>query len=232
MKKTLYIFAIAAVAFACENDDDSQAGNTGGNNNPNTMDSVVTYKVTFNAIWSNTSHPTPLPSGAHFSPIVGLTHNSMGSIYTDGALASPGIKNMAETGNVFPLDNEIDALIANNYAGVRIVGSGIGTPASTSENFVATTKYSQVSMVTMIAPSPDWFIAVKNVNLIENGQWVSSKTVDAMAYDAGTDSGMGFQSANSVTNPPENVHMITTAPLADISGKVATMGTFTFERIN
>lgn len=231
MKKILYILALSVVAFACENDDDSQVNNN-NNNSGSTLDSNVTYRVTFNAVWSSSTHPTNFPAGAHFSPFIGLSHPSSTSLFTLGSLASPGIKNMAETGGTSPLNNEILSLVSSGQAGVLITGSGIGTPASTNSVVQINSNTPYVSLVTMIAPSPDWFIGVRDVNLIENGEWVATKTVNAGTYDAGTDSGMNFQSPNSVTSPAEGIHMIDTAPLADSNGDVAPLGSFTFERIN
>jgi hypothetical protein len=44
----------------------------------------------------------------------------------------------------------------------------------------------------MIAPSPDWFAALENQNLLANGQWADRLSVPARAYDASTDSGLTF----------------------------------------
>lgn len=33
-----------------------------------------------------------------------------------------------------------------------------------------------ISLVMMVAPSPDWFTGVKDVDLRENGAWAQSKT--------------------------------------------------------
>ena len=63
----------------------------------------------------------------------------------------------------------------------------------------------RVSVVSMIAPSPDWFISAHNVTLFENGRWTERKTVDAVLYDAGTDSGITFTARNNDTNPPEPI---------------------------
>ena len=58
----------------------------------------------------------------------------------------------------------------------------------------------------MIAPSPDWFIGVNSVNLLDtNSNWKTSISLDLYAYDSGTDSGTNYTSANSVTNPFQNI---------------------------
>ena len=57
----------------------------------------------------------------------------------------------------------------------------------------------------MIAPSPDWFIATRNVELYKDGEWQESLTIPARLYDAGTDSGETFTAANDDTNPKEPI---------------------------
>jgi hypothetical protein len=59
----------------------------------------------------------------------------------------------------------------------------------------------------MIAPSPDWFAGAANVELIENGRWVTHKRVILYAWDAGTDSGTTYQAADDDTVPRDRVRM-------------------------
>jgi hypothetical protein len=87
-----------------------------------------------------------------------------------------------------------------------------------------------VSVVSMLAPSPDWFIAVININLIENNEWVTSKTITADIYDAGTDDGATFVSPDEPTIPRVPIFEITTPPLA-INNVVAPLGSITFTKI-
>lgn len=79
----------------------------------------------------------------------------------------------------------------------------------------------------MIAPSPDWFAGVRGLPLIENGQWVPSKTVTLFPWDTGTDSGATFTSPDLVTVPRGVLTRIVTPPLAT-NGYAPPMGIFTF----
>lgn len=191
---------------------------------------VASYKVTFDAVWSAATHPTDFPAGAHFSPLIGMSHNADGKLFDMVSLASAGIKNMAETGSTSPLSSEIDAIVTTGDAHTRINGSGLGSPASTSINFEVTNAHSLVSIVSMIAPSPDWFIGVRDINLIQDCKWVESLTVDVVTYDSGTDDGSTFNSADAPSIPAVPVFMITTLPLGT-NGIVPALGTMTFERI-
>jgi hypothetical protein len=46
----------------------------------------ATYGVTFESTWSETTHPTDFPQFdlAHFSPLVGATHNADAVFWADG----------------------------------------------------------------------------------------------------------------------------------------------------
>ncbi len=83
----------------------------------------------------------------------------------------------------------------------------------------------------MVAPSPDWFIGIRDIQLFENGTWISSKTVPVNIYDSGTDSGMSYTSADLITSPQAPIFMITDAPLGT-NGVVPSLGAMTFERLD
>src|SRR5262245_36189318 len=57
-------------------------------------DFTAQYQVVFNATWSQATHPTNWPSNAHFSGLVGGTHNNNVHFWRDGETASEGIRLM------------------------------------------------------------------------------------------------------------------------------------------
>ena len=192
----------------------------------------ATYRATFEASWSNTTHPTDFPSGSHFSGLIGMSHNENILMFEAGTTASMGIRNMAETGSKSPLLGEIGTIIDEGSAQFVISGGGVNpSPGSVSVEFTITSSHPLVTITSMIAPSPDWFVAVESVNLFPNGEALNLVKETVEVYDAGTDSGTNFKSANQPTEPPGPISMITTSPLAD-TGTVAPMGSITFERIN
>jgi hypothetical protein len=83
----------------------------------------------------------------------------------------------------------------------------------------------------MIAPSPDWFVGVDSLNLIENGEWVTNKIVTLYGRDAGTDSGITFTSPDQVTVPRGVVTAFTGFPALQ-EGVIVPFGTFTFTRLD
>lgn len=185
------------------------------------------YTVTFDATWSAQTHPSNFPATPHFSGLIGTTHDSTVSFWQVCLPATPGIESMAETGSKSPLTSEIDAAAMAGSADALISGGGINpSPGSVSVSFQIDLDFPLVTLVSMVAPSPDWFVGVSGLSLLENGDWAPEKVVALLPYDAGTDSGSQYTSPNQDTNPPALIMQITSLPL----GNGVPLGTFTFAR--
>ena len=194
------------------------------------MPLTAEYTLTFNAEWSEETHPDSFPGNPHFSGLVGGTHHSDYVIWTPGGMATPGVEQMAETGSKSTLESEVDAAVAAGIAKEVISGGGVGTsPGSVSVTFQASQTHPLVSVVSMIAPSPDWFVGTHGLALFENGQWKNEVVVELQPYDAGTDDGVNYNSGDDDSDPQVPITRITGAPLKNGSS-VARLGTFTFSR--
>ena len=195
---------------------------------PTPPDSAA-YSVVFNATWSVATHPRDFPRGAHFSPLIGAVHNDGVRFWASGETATAGIESMAETGGTSTLRSEIRARIPANALSV-ISGPGLGTsPARTTiSRVVVRVDHPLVTLVTMIAPSPDWFVGVSGLSLMDEfGQWVEEIEFTLYPYDSGTDDGTGYTSANADSSPKQPIRSLRgEAPFSD-----APIGTFTFTRI-
>ena len=197
-------------------------------------DYTAQYQVVFDATWSQQTHPTNWPTAAHFSGLVGGTHNANVHFWRDGETASEGIRLMAELGQQTPLLNEIAPAITNGTAHFQLAGGGIRpSPGSVSLTFPTAMRrdFPLVTLVSMIAPSPDWFVGVDSLSLIENGQWVSNKVVTLCGRDAGTDSGTTYTSPDQGTVPRGVVSQFTGFPAIQ-DGMIVPFGTFTFTRLD
>ncbi len=195
-------------------------------------ETTATYKITFTGTWTEASHPTDYPSNAHFSALTGLSHKENTRLFEVGSLASEGIETMAETGNADILKDEIYDIIDMGNGFKKISGSGVGTgTGSTSVTVKVNIENSYITLVSMIAPSPDWFIAVQSVNLYENGKFVEEKTVEGIIYDSGTDSGTTFATPNQATSPVENIYIINDVPIGNGTTVENPYGTFVFEKM-
>ena len=97
---------------------------------------TATYDLTFTATWTSSTHPTDFPSNPHFSGMIGGTHNSAVSFWDTGAIASDGIKQMAETWRQgTSLRNEINQAISALNAGGIVEGSVMNSPGSQTITF-------------------------------------------------------------------------------------------------
>lgn len=173
--------------------------------------SNVSCTVVFEATWSESTHPVDYPGGAHFSPLIGATHNNQINFWRPGELASLGIKDVAERGAIGELQRAIRDEIYTSTAYAVIRGTGSGSPDEISADFILSPEYPLFTMVTMIAPSPDWFVGVYDIALYENGRWLDHY-IELYPWDAGTDSGTTYTSSNLVTDPAQPISLITDGP--------------------
>ena len=186
------------------------------------------YRLTFVGEWSPSTHPTDYPNNAHFSALIGNTHDENGGIWLPGLLATDGIEVMAETGSTSVLTNEINDLINLGVAEFRLLGSSADATQTVAFEFTITESHPLVSLTTMIAPSPDWFIGVHDLSLLQGAEWAEEVIVDLQPYDSGTDSGTTFISSNIETNPQQPISRIATAPFTNGNP----LGAFVFTRLS
>ncbi len=197
-------------------------------------DATARYQVVFNATWSQATHPAGWTTNAHWSGLVGGTHNSAVHFFRAGELATEGIRQMAEFGAKPQLLTEVGAAMTNGTADFQLSGSGLRpSPGSVSLTFPQPMRrdYPLVTLVSMIAPSPDWFAGVDSLSLIENDQWLAGKTVTLYSMDAGTDSGLTYEAPDQATVPHVAVMPHTGFPALQ-NGVIVPFGTFTFTRLD
>ena len=189
---------------------------------------TAVYKVRFKPTWSAQTHPQDFPPNPHFSGLIGGTHSGSVSFWQPGGLASPGIEAMAERGATTPLDDEVQLAIDQGNALAIITGGGIAnSPDGAAQAFFTVSQdHPLVTLVTMVAPSPDWFVGVQGLNLMSTSDWLEEKVVTLYAWDAGTDGGATYRSTDNNTSPKQPISLIETGPL----GNGEPLGTFTFTR--
>ncbi len=188
----------------------------------------ATYKLVFEATWSEDTHPSDFPSNPHFSGLIGGSHDERVSFWEVDELASAGIKSMAETGSKTALRNEVEDAIDDGTAADVLDGGGIGTsPGSRQMTFTITPDHPLVTVTSMLAPSPDWFVGVSGLSLLEDYEWIDTVEVELFVYDAGTDSGSTYDSPNDPTTPREPIAKIEGYPF-EVDGQVVSVGTFSF----
>lgn len=176
--------------------------------------SSAIYDVTFNSTWNATEHNS-IPSNDHYSNLVGATHKNENEYFQIGQTASTGIKNMAEIGSNSALMSEVqNSTNTKEWFNSTFSPNDAENGSATIANIEVNEEHHLLSLVSMIAPSPDWFIAINSLDLRNNTNtnWKQSFTIDVFVYDAGTDSGTNYNSANAPTSPAADIFMINGAP--------------------
>ncbi len=188
------------------------------------------YEVRFESVWSAATHPTDFPDDAHYSRLIGGTHDSRAVFWRGGLIASDGIQRMAERGRTTPLDEEVNAAIASGRAQHLLQGPALErSPGSIAIEFDITRTFPLVTLVTMIAPSPDWFVGVSGVPLFTDGQWRDVVDLELFAFDSGTDSGPTCRSADEVTSPQQVISRLGGYPVG-VVGSAPSFGRMVFTR--
>jgi hypothetical protein len=160
--------------------------------------SPARYRVTIVQEWSASTHPTTLPARWHTSPAVLAAHRLPGDMFAVGEPASPGIELMAETGATSVLRSE---LAATATVGEVDTGGGINGTGTSRLDVGVDASNGHLSLVTMLAPSPDWFVGFSAVQMWDGDAWIDRIEFDLQPYDAGTDSGTRFTSGDIDTQP-------------------------------
>ena len=191
----------------------------------------VAYTVEFVSTWNNVDHRVNFPRGPHFSPLIGATHKEGLDLFKLGEIASDGIKLMAETGGRNKLESEIACFKeAGKVENVILGRLPRPLPVKESVAFQINKKHSYVSLVAMLAPSPDWFVGIHDENLLDkNGDWLTEKEFSLRLYDAGTDDGLTYNSDNIDTQPRQFITRLTSdASDTSFTDGNPAVGTFTF----
>ena len=168
---------------------------------------AATYEVTFQGNWITASTPDGVVSGAHFTTLVGAVHNDGVTFWRSGGRASRGVEIVAERGVTPPFESKIDA---SPHAAV-VIKQSIGGGGTASATFLidVTRDHPLVTLLSMIGPSPDWFVGITGRSLLDGSdQWVPRLEVDLFPYDAGTEEGTEFSLDNLATDPQGTITSI------------------------
>jgi len=168
-----------------------------------TSQDTVSYDFTFTSSWNSADHNT-LPNSPHWSDLVGSTHNSNIQFWQLGVVATIGLKDLAEVGNNTNFELEINNAVNIGNAALYLETSFAPFAAissATLSDIVVSKDKPLLTLASMIAPSPDWFIGISSFSLLDNqGDWKAQGgtiTIDLFPIDAGTDSGTSYEAINS-----------------------------------
>ena len=118
--------------------------------------SEAVYRVTFQGTWTTAATPDGVPSGAHFSRLVGAVHSDGVAFLTSGSTASAGIEAMAEEDATATLKTEVQTAITATTALGVLEGSSnrINPTSSATPQATLSTAHPRITLVTMVRPQP------------------------------------------------------------------------------
>jgi len=125
--------------------------------------------------------------------------------------ASKGVEDVAETGNPSRLYQELMDYKKPNFVYKAYKANGPLNSHGEIMNMEIMVKdqYSMVSLISMIAPSPDWFVGVDSLDLCgSDGKWKDNRVINLPLWDAGTESGTEFASTDIATMPQDFIKII------------------------
>lgn len=193
------------------------------------------YRVEFVTTWFKTNFPYEYPDTSilhrpHFSGWIGTGHDAGWHLFQAGGIPTPGLELLAEKGRPSPLDEEIGAAIAAGHATALATSEPLRDFSRTASfEILVDEAHPMASAVAMIAPSPDWFTGFE-VDLREKNTWVARRTVDVMAWDAGTDDGITYLADNLDTLPKKPVTQASVMQFMK-GGRVMRVGFVTLTRL-
>lgn len=205
---------------------------------------AVEYRLTVRNDWNQAHHKPGAPPFSsviqpHFSHLGGGTHNSNLVVWEEGELSSPGMIKMQETGwidepgSTSDLKNEFDDHLASGVAG-SFLNYPIPDPwfpagTETELSFEIEESHPLVTLVSMLGPSPDWFVGVSGLNLRDGNHWKELVEVDLYPYDGGSRSRDNlFALFGRIERPQKPIAAITDIDDTLLLGSIP-IGKFTFE---
>lgn len=167
-------------------------------------DGMAKYQVEFYMAWTPARFGKSVPASAHISPLTAMTHKSRFSPFAEYCTATYPVEVVAESGNNKPLIWAMNRMtnVVGNVVGLSTPGKAVG-PTRVTVMADATRGFTQLSAITMLAPTPDWVAMENNIKLCRWGRWANLIHGPIYGYDAGTETRPGVN-----TRPKQNIYQL------------------------
>uniref|UniRef100_A0A8C5D2I6 Spondin-1 n=1 Tax=Gouania willdenowi TaxID=441366 RepID=A0A8C5D2I6_GOUWI len=174
------------------------------------------YRLTFFGNWSEKVHPKDYPRRAnHWSALIGGSHSRGYVLWEYGGYASEGVRQVAELGSPIKMEEEIrqkgdEVLTVIKTKAQWPAWQPLNLRAAPSAEFSVDRTRHLMSFLTMLGPSPDWNVGLSGEDLCtKECGWVQRLETELIPWDAGTDSGVTYESPNKPTLPQEKIRPLT-----------------------
>lgn len=177
----------------------------------------ATYRVSF----VNTLTPARFgdaipPTGLVYSPLTAVSHSNRASLLTVRGYARPAIAAVAKTGDNGPLLRLTSRLQKDGLVADVTSSMGPTMPGNATRlTLRVPCDHSFITVVSMIAPSPDWIVQVSNVNVYTDNGFEDMIKGDLIAYDAGVDDGNQFTPPGDASLDLPTMPRMNIAPLSE-----------------
>ena len=178
----------------------------------------ATYDITYeafisdNALLQQLQGATPFPEGVSSATgVVMGEHPPDVPLWESGAMASEGLKMLAETGDPSALIAEAESQgIVVRWRDASAVANLIIVTQEITLSYAAPC----ISYAQAITPSPDWFVGFAGVCAVdaETGEWLDEVSFSAAAFDAGTDDGDDYTAEDAPSSPQQPIMRLDKAP--------------------
>lgn len=169
------------------------------------------YKMVFQGLWSKQTHPKGFPTGRealllHWSNIVGATHTDDYRIWEYDEYASRGVKEVCEFGYSSSLETDMKRNSDKIYTVIKTSPMWRDVLGQREAVFKVNQKAHELSVLTMVGPSPDWCIGVSAMSMCQaNCTWMDEAKIDLYPWDAGTDDGVKYVNTRKIPSDPQEL---------------------------
>ncbi|XP_061773373.1 spondin-1b isoform X2 [Nerophis ophidion] len=174
------------------------------------------YRLTFYGNWSEKVHPKDYPRRAnHWSALIGASHSRDYVLWEYGGYASEGVRQVAEFGSPIKMEEEIrqkgdEVLTVIKTKAQWPAWQPLNMRAAPSAEFSVDQTRHLMSFLAMLGPSPDWNVGLSGEDLCtKDCGWVQRLETELIPWDAGTDSGISYESPNKPTTPQDKIRPLT-----------------------
>lgn len=160
------------------------------------------YELKFEGMWTRQSHPLYFPSNVwstRFSDVIGASHGTSYRFWKENEQPSQGLIEFLEMENTTTLETEIKS----NETRTVIKAKGLRYPNITGKTFAVfrvDKHHHLLSIISLIIPSPDWFVGVSGLELCNRTEWISEKVIELYPYDLGLYSDLQYTSRTTKTS--------------------------------
>lgn len=128
-------------------------------------DSLYTFSVEVKGFWTAKTHPTDFPSEAKFGKIVGISHRDKDLLFKEGQKPRSWMQSYFETNSTTDFSSYFKEYKDGDKVNAIVSEEGFVANGNRQFEFNTVGKHNKFSLLLQLSPSPDWFVAVNNINL-------------------------------------------------------------------